>query len=288
MNPSSAVRDAIEGRYAALTGQQRRAADYLLAHRRTAFAMSVHELARAAEVSEATLVRLARELGFGGYQGLRAALMEEAKRDLAPEDRFAFEEPSAEPAGTLARVAAQEVGNINRTLEQLEPARFRGFVDRLRRADLVATAGLGVSAMLARLAAYSLFQIGMRAEVLVREAVTLIEQVDRLPRGTVLWIFGLPPYSRQSVDAAGHARRRKVPVLVITDEVRSPLAPLATEALYVRTDNVLFTNALGACLTVTNAIVTELALAGKSRALRQVRAANRVAADEYLDRPMKE
>jgi len=74
--PDSSVRSAIEARYRDLTAQQRRAADYLLAHHRTAFAQSVHDMARAARVSEATLVRFARGIGYGGFQELRAALMD--------------------------------------------------------------------------------------------------------------------------------------------------------------------------------------------------------------------
>jgi hypothetical protein len=158
----SAVRKTIEAQYARLPAQHQRAADYLLSNQRTAFSMSVQELARSASVSEATLVRFARRLGFEGFLELRSKLMEEAKRELLPEDRFAYEEPSVEPAGTVAKVAKQEVENINRTIEQIDPKQLRLFVEALRRAETVATVGLGVSALLARFAAYSLFQAPLR------------------------------------------------------------------------------------------------------------------------------
>lgn len=104
---SSPVCAAIQAGYERLSAQQRRAADYLLANHRLAFALSVHELAGAAEVSQATLVRFAREIGYAGYQELRAALMAEAKQGqgLAPEDRFAFEPPSGTAVETVGKVA---------------------------------------------------------------------------------------------------------------------------------------------------------------------------------------
>ena len=50
-------------------------------------------------------------------------------RRLLPEDRFAYEEPSVDPTGTVAKVARQEVENINRTIEQIDPKQLRRFVD---------------------------------------------------------------------------------------------------------------------------------------------------------------
>ena len=278
----SAVRKTLEAQYASLTGQQQRAADYLLSNQRTAFAMSVQELARATSVSEATLVRFARRLGFEGYLELRAALVDEAKRDLLPEDRFAFEEPSVEPTGTVAKVARQEVENINRTTEQIEPKQLRQFVTTLRRAEIVAAIGLGVSAVLARFAAYSLFQVGVRSEVLLRDVLTVAEQVDRLPKRAAVLAFSFPPYSKDTALALARAKERRLAVLLVTDGPQSPVVPLATARLYARTDNILYTNSISGPVVLINALATELALADKSKALRSVRAANKDLKGEYL------
>ena len=276
----STVRKAIEACYAELSAQQRRAAEYLLAHHRTAFALSVHELARTVRVSEATLVRFARQLGFAGYLELRAALMQEAKKDLAPEDRFALEQPSAEPGCTLKRVGANEAENIRRTVEGVNPRDYRQFVDRLRRASEVTTLGLGVSGILARLAAYLLFQVGVRASLLSRDVLSLGEQIDRLPKSSALLVFGFPPYSKKTVDAAAQARARKLTVLAITDGAGSPLVAHATATLFASNDNILYTNSISGALVLVNALVTDLALSDKARALGQLRASSRALTDE--------
>jgi DNA-binding MurR/RpiR family transcriptional regulator len=280
----SAVRKALESQYASLTSQQRRAADYLLSHQRTVFAMSVQELARAADVSEATLVRFARRLGFDGYLELRSALTDEAKRDLLPEDRFAFEEPSAGPAGTAAKVARQEVENINRTLAALEPKQLERFVGSLREAEVIATLGLGVSALLARLAAYSFFQAGLRAEAIERNVLTLVEQVDRLPKAAAVLAFSFPPYSKDTASALEHARKRRLDVLLVTDGQHSPLVPHATARLFARTENILYTNAISGPVMLINTLATELALANKSRALHHLRKTNEALIGEHIER----
>ncbi len=276
------VRETLERQYHSLSGQKRRAADYLIEHHRTAFSMSVHELARAARVSEATMVRLSRDLGFGGYLELRTALMEEATKVLRPEDRFAFARPTGEPSETAVAVARQEVENINRTVEDLDPTQLKKFVGRLRKAELTVAVGLGVSSILARLAAYQLSQVGCRASFLTREALGLAEQVELLPPKTVVLAIAFPPYSTRTVDTARRAAGRGLPVLALTDSARSPLCALAEASVYARTDNLLYTNSVSGAVVVLNAIVTELALADKKRALANVAALTEAAADEIM------
>jgi DNA-binding MurR/RpiR family transcriptional regulator len=278
----SAIRKTLESVYPSLTLQQRRAADYILSNQRTVFAMSVQELARVTDVSEATLVRFARSLGFEGYLELRAALVDEAKRDLLPEDRFAVEEPSGEPAGTMEKVARQEVDNINRTIAQVEPKQLERFLMALRGANVIATLGLGTSALLARLAAYSFFQAGLEAQVLLRDVLSLVEQVDRLPKGAVVLAFAFPPYSKETDAALRRARERRLSVLLVTDGKQSPLFVHATAHLFTRTENVLFTNAIAGPVVLINGLATELALANKSKALRLVRQSNAALPDEYV------
>ncbi|MCG8419520.1 MAG: MurR/RpiR family transcriptional regulator [Proteobacteria bacterium] len=282
MATASSVRRAVEDHYTRLTAQQKRTADYLLSHHRTAFSLSVNELARQAGVSEATVVRFAREIGYAGYQEMRSALMDEVKRDLTPEDRFAVERPPSDPGDTVARVADSEVENITRTVAELDSKEFRRFVARVRKARHVATMGLGASSMLARFAQYLLFQIGVRAHYLSRDALTLAEQVAILPQRSILWVFSFPPYSKQTVEATTRASEQNIPILAIIDSVRSPLHPFASATLHACSDNVLFTNAMSSAMVLINAVVTDLALSDKTRALDQLRASIRASHNEYV------
>jgi DNA-binding MurR/RpiR family transcriptional regulator len=282
----SRVRALLESTYAALTSpEQRRAADYLLGHHRTVFALSVQDLAREAGVSETTLVRFARRIGFEGYLEMRAAFVEEAKRGLMPEVRFAYEAPSRAPVCRPARVAQQEVENINRTHDQIDAQELRRFVTALRRAQVVVTMGLGVSLVLARLASYALFQVGVRTEVLVRDSLSLVEQVSRLPRTAAVLAFAFPPYSKDTALALAGAKSRGIPALLVTDGAHSPLVAHATSCLFARTDNILFTNSVSGTTVLINALATDLALANKARALKHLRASQAATSEEPGSRP---
>ncbi len=282
MAAQTTVRNAIETGYTELSEQQRRAADYLLAHETTAFALSVQELAAAAEVSEATLVRFARRVGYGGYHELRTALMREAQRDRQPGDRFAAEPASDAPADTLARVAANELANIQRTASDLDRRALRQAVKALDRAERVACVGVGASAVVAQAAAYQLFQIGVQAHAVARDVLSIAEQVEHLPRKTALLVASMSPYSKVTVAAAERARARRLAVVAVTDSYDAPIRSHASASLIVASDNILFTHSLSGALLAVSALVTELALSNKPRALRQLEVTDRAARGDYL------
>ncbi len=276
------MRQAIELAFAQLSAQQRRVAQYLLAHQATAFGLSVHELARAADVSEATVVRFAKQVGYSGYLELRAALTGEAKADLSPARRFAARPPRPS-SGTLEEVAEAELRNLRAAVDEVDRAALAQLCRRLRGAVHVGTMGLGVSSICARMAAYSLSQVGIRSAYLARETLSLPEQVALLPARAAVWAFAFPPYSRETVAAARQARSRGLAVVAITDGVASPLREHAHATLYARGENLLFTNNISATLLLVNAIVTDLALTDKRRALAQLRALEAAGADDVIE-----
>ena len=71
--------------YESMGRAERLAADYLLSHTEDVLALSITELASRCGTSEATLVRLSRRLGYGGYQELKLALAQDAEhRTVTP------------------------------------------------------------------------------------------------------------------------------------------------------------------------------------------------------------
>ena len=66
----------------------------------------------------------------------------------------------------LASVASLEINNIGKTVDSVDRNDFADVADALFAADRVHTFGMGVSALLAELAAYTLLQVGVSATCL--------------------------------------------------------------------------------------------------------------------------
>jgi DNA-binding MurR/RpiR family transcriptional regulator len=137
----------------------------------------------------------------------------------------------------------------------------------LGRARSVHTMGLGISALLAQVMAYSLRQVAVSATAFAHDETTFIEQLPFVGKRDVLVAFSFPPYSRETVDVVRLAAKRGVAVIGITDRETSPISFACRHVLPIRSSNMLFTNSISAISVVVNALVTEVALHRRSRAL---------------------
>ena len=59
---------------------------------------------------------------------------------------------------------------------------------------------------------------------------------------------------------AKFAYELEIPIISFTDKRTAPIIEFSTHSLIAKTDNVLFTNSLGAISVMMNALVTEMAL----------------------------
>ena len=80
--------DRIKGAYASLRPSEQKVASFFLAHAGELESLTIGELASAAGVSEPTVIRCVRGLGYRGYRAFKGALRgREAGRLWAPSGR---------------------------------------------------------------------------------------------------------------------------------------------------------------------------------------------------------
>lgn len=262
------LRSRILERYDNLTAHFQRLADFLLKSPAEIPLLSSAALGRRVGVSNATVVRFAQMLGYGGYPEMKGEALRELRDGLKPEERFKLAGRRGDE-NTLHRVAKLDVDNINRTIGDLPSENFNAVVERLCKARRVLLVGVGLSASLARLTAYLLQQVGVDAVSSDAEVTPLEEKVLRLGPQDLVVGFSFPPYSRLTLDIADLARCEGVPLLAVTDRAASPLARMSDVSLVISNENILFTNSFAAFSVVINAVVTEIALRHRRRLIRE-------------------
>ncbi len=254
-------------RYSSLPANQRKVADYLLHHIREAPFLSILELERKSGASRATVVRFARSLGFSGFLDFRSRLLNDLQSQVQLTDSFPLPDRK-DVDETLTLVARQDVKNINQTISHLERETFTDIAKMILKAGRVYTAGLGISALMSQILAYSLNQVAIRAAAFVHDYETFVEQLAFATPRDLLIVFSFPPYSKETVDLAKAAADRGIPVIALTDRVTSPASLLASRSISISSQNMLFTNSFAAISVVINALTTEVALRNKAKALK--------------------
>lgn len=281
-NGTSRLSKIIIDKYSDLSRQERKIADLIVRKRPATLVLTGKELSAHAGVSEATIVRFAQHLGFRGFPQLKALMLAEFKERIMPQDRFRSMSRGKNHVATVGRVAKLEVANINDTVDQLDPRQLGDFIRRLRRARYAYTIGIGISALMARVAAYMFNQAGIRAYACPKEEHSFIERLIHLDKTDVVLALSFPPYSKETIAALKFCFQKGVSCLAITDKPTAPAVPWTHAHLIVRSENMFFTNAIASLAMMLNALATEIALFDKDRAAEDSKLIMAAAKDGYI------
>lgn len=259
-NPSMAQR--IARLLPTLTRSHRQMANYVLAHPLQAATMPIDELAATLGVSVATANRFARALEFDGYPQFRAALVLGFEATLAPVEklRSSLEHP-ASAADVFACALAETQRNIELTRQSLDAHSGAQAVDAILQARRVYIVGYGASSWLGGLLQRSLGLYCDNVQLLasIESSSYGARALTRLQPCDLLIAIAYPRYFADTILLARRARDAGVPVLALTDRVTSPLAPLASVALYAHTESQYFANSEATVLALIEALCSAVA-----------------------------
>ena len=245
-----------------LTRSHRRMADYVLAHPLQTATMPIDELAATLGVSVATANRFARALAFEGYPQFRAALVRGFESTLAPVEklRHSLEHPSS-VAEVFANALAESRRNIELTRQSMDPQSVELAVQAILQARRVYVMGYGASSWLAGLLYRNLDLHCDQVQLLssVESSSYGARVLTRLQPTDLLIAIAFPRYFADTIYLARRAHEMNVPVLGLTDCVSSPLAPLATVALYAHSGSQYFANSEASVLALIEALSSAVA-----------------------------
>lgn len=214
-----------------LAPEIRKAATYLLENSSEIGVSSIRELARAAGIKPNTLVRLARRLGFDGYDDFREPFREEIRRGSPSfPDRTRWLQ-SLQQSGRLGSLYALCVDaalcNIEETVSGISEAQLTAAARAIWASRRTFVLGVGVHHPNARNFAY-LAGTGMNeVHAIPRSGSTPVDDLARAGPGDVLIAMTCKPYRREVVDAMAMAREQGLVTIGISD---SPASPVITGA----------------------------------------------------------
>jgi DNA-binding MurR/RpiR family transcriptional regulator len=241
--------------------------EYILAHEEESVFLKITDLAQRAGVSQATVSRLSRALGFKGFPGFQKELQRLFRNKLTTTSRLQKTVKKAGGDHVLAKVLQADMENISETLKQTPLSEFRKFVEGLSSGGRIVIVGLRSAHSLA-------IFLGVALEFL-RKNVWIVEpgigdMWDRLlglKNGDVVVGISFPRYTKDTVEVLRFAKSRGLKTLAITDTLISPLAQYADHVLTARYRMDSFIESFTAALSLINAVVTELGVQNQKTTL---------------------
>ncbi len=260
------IKEKITSKYNSLPKNQKKIADYFIDNFDKIPFVNVHDLSVATGASVASVVRFSQRAGFKGFSELRDSITGSLQKELTNKQIFPLFEKHRVEEDLLTEVANLDIKNINDTLNLVERKTFKYVIDRISRSERVFTAGLGISYLLSEILAYQLTQVGISSSVLQHSHTLFNEHILFLNPKDILIVFSFPPYSKETIEAAEYASKRKIDVISITNKHASPVTFFTKANLIVKSENMLYTNSFAAISVLINAIATACAFKDKQRA----------------------
>jgi RpiR family carbohydrate utilization transcriptional regulator len=214
----------IEKHYRRLSKTERRVADYIRLHPDKTIISSLQLVSEKCSVSDASVLRFCRSLGFSGYQDFKAALVPELLKkgtslyqEMALDDDFSslkngfLENLSKDIAKTLDRYAEKDIDT---------PAL------KICRAEHILIAGLAGSAGVARIFNDCLLGLGLLSAY-ISDRVELERFVSRLDSSDLVLGISHSGETQEIVHAIRRGRENGAFTIGMTNFLSSPVARLA-------------------------------------------------------------
>lgn len=221
--------------------------------------MTAARLGKLVNVSESTVVRFAKELGFEGYAKFQHAVQELVRIKLTPNQRIEVTKQRIGRGDVLENVMLSDIGKLQYTLDRLNRDDFYHSVDKILSAKTIYVAGARSSEPVAKILGYNLSLIFDNVRFIrPTSSAEVFEQMFSIGENDVLIAFSFPRYSAKIVNAVKYAKQRGADVIVFTDSDISPLAEYATYLLIAQSDMASFMDSLVAPISIINAIIVEI------------------------------
>ena len=252
----------ISENYKDLTKSEKQIADYLRKNQEEAAFLSAGELASRLDLSEATLVRFARSLGFESYPAMRQVLQENFRRRVTHSARLRSRLNDLREAGDIfEQLVVTEMDYMTQSLESVNRQSWHQAVDLVKGHRRIYIFGVGPSVSLVELLRIRLERFGYQIIPLKTAGREFLEPLLSMTEQDLLFVIGFFDVTPAMQFLLEYANEVRCPVILLTDTLGSTIGDKATVILSAKRGPVSGFHSLVVPMTIINSIL--LALAGE-------------------------
>lgn len=243
-NVSNAILERLSDEWDALTPEAQKAAKYVLENPQDVGVSTVREIAQAAQVKPNTIVRMARAVGFEGYDEFRAPFRDAIRRGAVslPERARWLQDirKQGDLGGLYADMVDAALRNVTETFSGITAEQLQAAAEEIWNSRRVYTLGVGVNNANARNFTY-LASTGMvQFHAIPRAGSTAIDDIAWADHQDVLIAITSAPYRKEVVETARLAKEQGVSIIAMTDSLASPIARIANHTFITQVDTPQF------------------------------------------------
>lgn len=243
-----------------LTKSEKRIANFLRKNQEESAFLPAGEIARRLGLSEATLVRFARTLGFNSYPAMRTVLQDNFRRRVSHSARLRGRlDDMREGGDILERLTATEIDYLTQALESIDRGEMNRAVELIRAHKRIFVFGLGPSISLVDLMDIRLTRFGKEVIALKSSGRELLEPLLDLESSDLLFVicfFDQNPALKLMLE---YGRKAGCSIIMLTDILDAILGDKVDVCLAARRGPMGEFHSLVVPMTVINGLLLSLA-----------------------------
>jgi DNA-binding MurR/RpiR family transcriptional regulator len=256
----------ISDNYKRLTKSEKRIANYLRKNQEESAFLSAGEIADRLGLSEATLVRFARTVGFNSYPAMRTLLQEAFRHRVTHSARLRGRLEDLRQGGDIfERLVVSEIDYLTQALETVDRQALQKSVELMQSCKRIFIFGGGPSVSLTNLLEIRLQRFGREVIPLTTSGREVLEPLMLMNDQDLLFMicfFDITPTQKLVLE---YAKEIHCPVILLTDTLGSIIGEQADVVLAARRGPMAEFHSLVVPMTIINTLL--LALANEDRDL---------------------
>ncbi len=246
--------------YKDLTKSEKQIANYLRKNQDEAAFLSAAELADHLGLSEATVVRFARTIGFESYPAMRELLQENFRRRVTHSARLRSRLDDLREAGDIfEKVTVSEIDYLTQALQTVDRESLHKAVSYMTECDRIFVFGTGPSITLVHLLNLRLNRFGKQVIPLTIAGRETLEPLILMTNRDLLFAIGFFDVNPTLLIVLEHAMEMECPTILLTDTLGSVIGEKADVILAAKRGPVSAFHSLVVPMTIINALLLEFA-----------------------------
>ncbi len=266
-----------------LPNSQRVLGEYIMTNYKDAASLSALDLGKKVGVSDATVIRFAKSLGYTGYPEIKRELFTCLTRQENPSEKMVKAISRVKKLDSaLTEVFQHDIDNIQETLKSFSKEQVDAAVQFIYTARRTYILGLNSCESLAHFLNFHLRRLHLDVHLVTSAGQVMYEQMSPINHQDVLVVISYPRYSWDSLNAIELAKERKSKVVSITDKAYCAIAEASDIPLVAHSTSPGFYNSYAAATTICNVLILSIAMLDEEKSLKALKSIEEIKKDIYI------
>lgn len=201
-----------------MTNIEKKIANFILKHKNNLKELNTYEIASKCGVSQASIVRFSKKMGFSGFPEFKISIIEEFgkieyENNISVIDDKITENDSIE--NICKKVALRNINAIQNTLSIMDMGELDKASTFIEKARKIMIIGIGFSGIVAKDFSFKLVEIGKNV-IFENDTHMQLSYLTTLSKNDVIFVISYSGQTKEIYEVIKEAKNRKIPIISLT------------------------------------------------------------------------